>query len=225
MKKIIQFSLISGWVLSAHIAHAAVGIAVTAMIDSVDSTAFSVGETVTVTFTIADGIGAPNLENTATSAYWQTDGTFWSSITVSGATGTYNSATSDPTKWLESGDRRDSFYAAAYDDVDNGFGLLRNGEEINFVDAFISPSALVAAVYGADSSVTPENTFINGLYDVSSATGLANNSLYLYTDAYTNEYIGTISTIEISGATVPEPSAYSMLVGLIVLCGVVSRRR
>lgn len=66
-------------------------------------------------------------------------------------------------------------------DPDNGLGFSRSGEEINYIDIFVEPGTLVSAVYGADSSVTPENTFINGTYDVTSST---DNTLFIYTNGY-----------------------------------------
>ncbi|MFP4157262.1 MAG: PEP-CTERM sorting domain-containing protein [Opitutales bacterium] len=215
------------------VANAAISVTVTALVNtnSNSGSAFSVGETVTVTFTTVDGLGAPNLENSATNVHWETTNDssdfrfgplFWSDITVSGTSGSYSSATSDHTSWLESGDRRNAFYAAVWEDGDNGFGLFKGGEEINFIDAFVEPASLVPAVYGADSSVTPETTFFDGNFDVS---GADTKTLFFYTNNWANEYIATIDTITITGAAIPEPSS-AFLVGLGVFClGALRRRR
>jgi hypothetical protein len=225
-------ALLIAFKLLASVASASITMTITAEMFSNDNggSAFTIGESVTVSFTTISGLGVPNIDNSTTTVEWyrtndNTDpafGTpFWSNVTVTGATGSYSATTSEHVSQLQSGDKRDAFYAAVWENVDNGFGLFRGGEEINFIDAFVQPSSLVDAVYNGDSSVTPETTFLNGVYDISGATKA---ELFIYTDGYSKEYIATINTVTITGAVIPEPAA-ALPLGFVVLGYVMCRRK
>ena len=207
--------------------------------------AFSIGETVTVTFTLAEGIGAPNVANTTGYAEWATStGTtngypsgsaLFTDLSISGATGSYDAGSADHDNVIASGYkvfpntfvRNTALYLGAYENAENGMGLAKGGEDISFVDVALGPDSFFATSRAGDASVTPESVFVNGTYDTTSSTG----SSIWFGMGYNgggNWYQASLDSVTISGASevsaVPEPGQN---LGLLALGagGLLLRRR
>ena len=145
----------------------------------------------------------------------------WSDLTIGGATGSFEAPpTSDYYADLQSYELRD-IYVSMYDNLGTaGLGLFKGGEEFTFIECWANVIGTVATFAG-DSSVTPENTFYNGTYSISTAGG----DDYIYTDNWANEYRAQFHTLTITGGIIPEPSTTGLWFGLTALGAVAIIRR
>ena len=229
--------------------YAEVIVTATGTIQTSDGTAFSLGESVTVTFTLAEGIGAPNATNTTDYARWEvsagtgsdpswgypTGTALFSDISVSGATGSYDSGSADHSNVIESGYKvlpngrvRDlAIYLGVYEHAESGFGLVRGGEDISWIDFAVKPASFLPTSLAGDASVTPESLFPNGTYDT---TGADLSQIYFYTgQGWNNSYDMSVDSFTISSgasevSAVPEPSGALCLAGLIASSAFLRRR-
>ena len=205
-------------------AHAAVTFTFTGTITQDAGNAFELGEAFSFSVTTNETLGAPNYLNDSSGVRWDEapapDGVIWSTMSISGATGSYQAPAPE---YADADLRSDSIrplYISAYtDSVTTGLGLYRGGEEFYFLEAWVSPSGTFAS-YGASMAVRPDNTFHNGTYALTTVL-----DAYIYTDGYDKEYRATFSSLTISGSSIPEPSAAAIVAGLGALAAISLRRR
>lgn len=180
-------------------------------------TAFTVGDSVTVTMTTTADLGVPNSENTTSSVIWSGDvspnPSVWGDVSLSGSTGTYTPANRGDL----SSNNTPELYLDVYNKNNSSIGLSHGGEAIIYIDAIITPSGTYAR-YPGDSSASPETAFYNGTYALTHDPA---GSVYTDTETY---YGIQYTSLTITGALVPEPGTYALSFGVVVLLGVMLRR-
>lgn len=181
-------------------------------------TAYTVGESVTLTYISSADLGVPNQTNSTSTVDWLGNVSpfpvIWNDIILSGTTGTYTPADSGQ---LFSKDTSD-LLLAVNNASNTSIGLSVDGEAILQIYASVIPSGTYAR-YPGDDSTSPETVFYNGTYDVT------NKDVGSIETDFTSFYYVEFSSLTITGALVPEPSEYALGLGVVVLLGVLVRRK
>lgn len=192
---------------------------------------YTPGQTVTFTFTTESTFTGSGSLSTVMKRIWTadypTDGTLWNAISGTGLGGAYTRpAESSSNIWVSTG-TSNPFRLLATDQASISMGLTVNGRDVRAI--ILTDTNLAAPSFSNfnPSYLDPDDYFTN---PASYISGDPFTPIAFTAGVLTVEFDGSVvyftpSSVAISLAAVPEPSAYAALAGAVALGLATLRRR